>query len=130
MKLTWKDGLATGFVGAAVAIYGCWLAGVEVLGISGTRGFTVAVLVLGILACYTAQANFEAIYRFGDGTAASKRYGVLISTLGGVALLSAVVALFGASSAALTILVLAMVALWATASVHHLSMSRTGELVS
>ena len=68
--------------------------------------------------------------RVGDGTAASKRDAVLISTMGGVALLSAVVALIGANSTALTILVLAMVALWATASVHHLSMSRTGELVS
>jgi hypothetical protein len=36
MRLSWRDGLATIFVGAGAALYTLWLAAVEVPGASGT----------------------------------------------------------------------------------------------
>ena len=45
MRLTWKDGLATVLVGAAVVVFAVWAAGGSVLGVSG-RGLVVAIFLL------------------------------------------------------------------------------------
>jgi hypothetical protein len=57
-------------------------------------------------------------------------YLVLVSAFGIVALVAAVVALIGGSTAALTTLIAAMVILWAMATVHHLTMGRAHDLAA
>ena len=130
MRLTWKDGLATVFVGSAVAVYGIWMAGTEVLGLTTTRAVSVAVLILGIAGCYAARSYFGAIYGADGGTRTSVPYLVLVSAFGIVALVAAVIALIGGSTAALTTLIVAMVILWAMATVHHLTMDRAHDLAA
>ena len=47
MSLTWKDGLATVFVGAAALLYLSSQGGATVAGMSGTRALSVAIFALG-----------------------------------------------------------------------------------
>jgi len=130
MRLTWRDGLATVFVGSAVAVYGMWMAGTDVLGLTTTRAVATVVLILGMAGCFAARSYFESIYGAGAGsgdgpdTRPPVLYVVLVSAFGVVALASAVVALIGGSTAALTALIVAMVVLWVLATVHHLTMDR------
>ncbi len=130
MRLTWKDGLATVFVGSAVAVYGIWMAASEVLGLTTTRAVSAVVLILGIAGCYAARSYFESIYGAAGGTRPPLTYVVLVSAFGIVALVAAVVALIGGSTAALTTLIAAMVILWAMATVHHLTMGRAHDLAA
>jgi hypothetical protein len=55
---------------------------------------------------------------------------VLVTAIGIVALAAAVVALIGGSTVALTTLIIAMVALWAMATIRHLSMNRSRDLAA
>ena len=48
MSLTWKDGLATVFVGVAAVLYLLWAGGTTVSGLSGPRALTVAIFGLGV----------------------------------------------------------------------------------
>ena len=57
MSLTWKDGLATAFVGAAAVLYLLWVGGTTVSGLTGPRALTVAIFGLGIGGCYTAKSH-------------------------------------------------------------------------
>ena len=69
MRLTWRDGLATVFVGVAALMYSLWLAGMSVLGL-GARGLGGVVLGLGVAASVTAV-----VYGVGAGLLhASKVY--------------------------------------------------------
>jgi hypothetical protein len=130
MTLTWKDGLATVFVGAAAALYGFWMTGTEIAGLSSTRAVTGVVLVLGIAGCYTAKSYFEAVYGAGSDPRPPMPYVVLVSTLGGVALVAAIIALIWSSTVALTVLVVCMVALWVAATIRHLVPARHRELTA
>ena len=130
MRLTWKDGLATVFVGVAVALYGFWMAGTEVLGLTSTRAVSTVVLLLGIAGCYTAQSFFAAIYGRGQDTRPPTPYVVLVTTVGVAALGAAGVALIAGSTVALTILIIALIALWAMATIRHFSMNRDRELTA
>ena len=130
MRLTWKDGLATIFVGSAVAVYGFWMAGVEVFGLASARAVALVVLILGVAGCFAARSFFEAIYGIGQSSRPPTPYVVVVTTIGIVALAAAIIALIGAGTAALTILVIAMVALWAMATLRHLSMNRSRDLAT
>jgi hypothetical protein len=55
---------------------------------------------------------------------------VLVTTIGIVALGAATVALIGGSTVALTTLIIAMVVLWAMATIRHLSMNRSRDLAA
>ena len=48
MRLTWKDGLATVFVGAAVLLYLLSPSDIWLFGLSGSRGLAVAIFALGV----------------------------------------------------------------------------------
>jgi hypothetical protein len=56
MSLTWKDGLATLFVGAAAVLYLLWSGGTTASGLSGPRALSVAIFGLGVGGCYTAKS--------------------------------------------------------------------------
>lgn len=106
------------------------MAGTDLGWLSGARAITVVILGLGVAGCYTAGSYFEAVYGAGQGPRPPMPYVILVSTIGGVAMVSAIIALIGGSSAALTTLVVAMIALWVLARVRHLTVNRTRELAS
>jgi hypothetical protein len=124
MSFTWKDGLATAFVGAAAVLYLLWVGGTTVLGLSGPRALAVVIFGLGVGGCYTAKSQMEAMYGAGGRARPPLYYVVLVSVLGGVTLVAGIIALASGGDAALATLTAAMVALWALATIRH-STSRT-----
>ena len=118
MRLTWKDGLATVFVGLAVVLFVVWSAGAAVSGISG-RGLVVAILLLGIAGCYTARSQFETFYGVNGTTRPPLAYVVLVSVVGALATVAGIVAVIGGGTVAVTTLLLAMVVMWILATVRH-----------
>jgi hypothetical protein len=129
MSLTWKDGLATVFVGAAVALYLLSQGGTAVAGLSGPRALAVAVFGLGIGGCYTAKSHMGHVYGVGGRPRPPLLYVVLASVLGGVMLVAEIVALTGGSTAALATLTAAMVALWTLATIRHGASHTTPEVI-
>ena len=129
MSLTWKDGLATLFVGVAAVLYLLWAGGATVSGLSGSRALTVAIFGLGIGGCYTAKSHMEAVYGVGGRTRPPLYYVVLASVLGGVTLVAGVVAIYGGSTPALATRTGAMVALWVLATIRHWASHTTPEVI-
>lgn len=124
MRLTWRDGIATVLVGVAVAVYWVWMGGTEVFGLASNRAVAGVLLILGIAGCYTARSYFEAIYGAGGLNRPPMLYVVLVSATGIVALVAAMATLIGGSTITLTILIVAMIGLWAMATVRHLATHR------
>ena len=129
MSLTWKDGLATVFVGAAVVLYLLWVSGTAVGGLSTARAMAVAIFALGIGACYTAKSHMEAMYGAGGRARPPLLYVVLVSVLGAVMLVAGIVALVGGADGALATLTLAMLALWALATIRHATSPATPKAI-
>jgi hypothetical protein len=118
MSLTWKDGMATALVGAAV-LNVLFQGGTAVAGLSGPRALSVAIFALGIGGCYSAKSHIGDVYGVTDRARPPLVYVVLVSVLGGVTLCAGVVAIFGGSAGALATLTVAMVVLWAAATIRH-----------
>ena len=51
MRLTWRDAAATVTTGAAIFLYGSYLAGTEIAYFTSVRAIAAAGLVLGIAGC-------------------------------------------------------------------------------
>jgi hypothetical protein len=129
MSLTWKDGLATVFVGAATFLYLLSQGGATVAGLSGPRAMTVAIFALGIGGCYTAKSHMEDVYGVGGRARPPLLYVVLVSVLGGMMLVAGIVAFSGGSASALATLTGAIVALWALATIRHATSRTTPEVI-
>lgn len=112
MRLSWRDWLATVFVGVGTVLYVLWLAGVEV---AGPRVLAGVILVLGLAASVTAV-----VYGVGAGLLqASKVYLVGASVFGLAALVAGVMALVEINEPMLAVLVIANVALWLMSTIRH-----------
>lgn len=121
MRLTRRDAAATVFVGAAAALYGLWLAGVEVAGLSEVRVVTGIVLGLGFAASASAVVpTFETLWH------GSKAYLALTSLIGLGALAAGVAALVTEREEMLTALVLATLALWIISTIRHAALAPRG----
>jgi len=118
MRLTWKDGLATALVALAVLVFAAWSADGTIAGISG-RGLVVAMFVLGVAGCYTAQSHFEKIYSRNGVPHTQISYVVLISAVGAVATVAGIVAMIGDGGLAVSILLVAMIVLWILSTLRH-----------
>jgi len=115
MRVSWRDGLATLFVGVGVLLYALWLAGVEVAGVSGVRALGAVILGLGLAASVIAV-----VYGVGAGLLrASKVYLAVASGLGLLALVAGVAVLVTTNEAWLGVLVAATVVLWLMATARH-----------
>jgi len=112
--------LTTLFVGAAALLYVLWATDTAFTGIS-TRVLAAVVLVLGFTSCAAGAQKIETSGR-GD----QRVYQVITSLLGFVALVAGVSALITGSEAVLAVLVVAIVLLWATATIRH-AMIRGGK---
>jgi hypothetical protein len=117
MGLTWKDAVATLFIGAIVAVYAAFLGGTSAWLISSARGTTTAVLVLGFVGgC--ALGGLADAYE-GAKSRSAQVYTAIATMLGLVALTAAIVGLITGGTAALAVLVAATIALWLVATVRH-----------
>jgi hypothetical protein len=122
MRLSWRDALATLLVAIALGVYAAWTLGAELPGF-GTVG-AVAIIVLGLGVVASASA---VVPGFADLLRGSRGYLALSSAFGLLALAAGVYALVAGEAAALTILVLATVAMWAMATARHAVLNRPQE---
>lgn len=118
MRLTWRDGLATVFMAAAVALYALWLTDTAPIDLS-TRALGGIVLGLGFAGCMTVGDRMMEVFGAGKPRIAPLGYVVVASAVGGVALVAAIVALVAASEVAVAILVGAIVVLWVMSTIRH-----------
>jgi hypothetical protein len=117
VRLTWKDGLATLAVAAAVIGYLLWSSDTALTGLS-TRGAAVAVFVLGLVGCSSTGERMGET--FGGQDHSPLAMVVLTSAVGAVALVAGLAAMIAGSSTMLGVLVVAVVVLWVLATAHHL----------
>ena len=119
MRITWKDGLATVFVGAAVLLYLLSPSDLWLFGLTGSQGLSVAIFALGVGGCYTTRSQMKDVYGYEGRDRPPLLYVVLSSLLGAVMLVAGIVAIFGGNTAALATLTGAMVVLWVLTTVRH-----------
>jgi dipeptide/tripeptide permease len=117
MRLTWKDGLASLFVGAAVVLYSLWLTETAVPDMS-TRALALVVFGLGWAACTSNQAQMAIVYGV-HGRRPPTAYVMAASVIGAAALFAGIITLVTANEAMLATLVAAMIALWAMSTIRH-----------
>ena len=128
MRLTWRDGLATLLVAAAVVLYALWAGNALMPGVS-TRWMTVIAFALGMAACTANQRELGEVYgASGEGPRPSGFYTALATALGIVMLAAGVLAFVLASEAMLATLVTAMIALWLIATGRHALTGRHRQL--
>ena len=125
MRLTWKDGLATVLIALAVLVFVVWSADGAIAGISG-RGLVVAMFLLGVAGCYSAQSQFEKVYGANGTPRPPMAYVVLISAVGALATVAGIVAMVVDGGLAVPILLLAMIVLWILSTVRHQLQPPTG----
>jgi len=117
MMLTWRDAVSALFMAAIVAVYLAFLSGTHLWLISGARGATAAVLVLGMT---VGGALGAAGIRFGAAEPVAVRvYLTFVSLLGIAALAVAVAGLVTGSTIALAALVVLTASLWVISTVRH-----------
>lgn len=130
MPLTVRDVLATLFVAAAAALYGTWVTGAALAGLS-TRTIAVLVFALGWAACVTDQKEMAVVFG-ADRTRPRPPalYAVLASAIGALALVAGIITLVTASGTTLAMLIAAAAALSVIATTRHVlarSPRRTAE---
>jgi hypothetical protein len=119
MRLSWRDGVATGLVTVAVAYYVAYLRGVDVAPLFTVRTVAAGVFLLGMTACLIGGD----VSRIGDDRAMDR--GLLLEgVLGTMAMLAATGAMLTGSAVVLTVLVAATALLWLVAIVRHLAPPR------
>jgi hypothetical protein len=122
MRRWWRDALATVFVAIALGVYAAWALGVQLPGFATVGAVAFAVLGLGIVASASAVVpGFTELLR------GSRGYLAVSSAFGFVALAAGLYALVAGEAAALTVLVLATLAMWAMATARHAVLHRPEE---
>jgi hypothetical protein len=117
MGLTWRDAVATIFMGAIAGIYATFLGGTNAWLISSARGTTAAVLVLGVVGGCALGAAGDLFT--GPQPRSRRAYTEIASACGVVAFAGAVIGLITGSTVALAVLVAATFALWFIATTRH-----------
>lgn len=122
MSLPKRDVIATVLVVASVVLYGLWLADAALPGLESVRATGIVILGLGFAASASAVVpGFEQLVH------GNKAYVALTATIGLIALVAGLQMLADQSEAALGVLVVSMVVLWAIATAHHTMLAgRTG----
>jgi hypothetical protein len=115
-----RDALATIFVAISIGVYAAWALGLNLLGFGAVAAVAAAVLVLGVAASASAV-----VPDFTELLHGSRMYLALASAFGLLALGAGLYALIAGEAAALTLLVVAMVAMWAMATARHVVVRQT-----
>jgi hypothetical protein len=118
MRVTWRDGLATIAVAAATVLFLLWENGSAAQGLS-VRAVAVIVFALGWVGCVSDAPHMASVYVPGPDRTVPMSYSVAMSILGAVALVAGIVAIVGSSESAISVLVVAMLGLWAMATLRH-----------
>ena len=105
-----RDLLATGLVAVAGLVYVLWTLGI----VSNVRVAGIVMLVCGFAASASAV-----VPGFDDLLRGNRAYLVVTSLIGAVALVGGAAVLVAANETALSLVLAAMVVLWAIATVHH-----------
>ena len=103
-----------------MVIYLLWLLDAVPSGISDVRATGAVILALGFAASAAAV-----VPTFGQLLHGNKAYLAVTSVLGLVALIAGVVMLVGSSTTALAVVMLAMLAMWLIATIHHSLLATT-----
>lgn len=119
MNFPKKDVIATGLVAVAGVCYLMWATGSSLPGLSGVRGTGTVVLALGFVA--SAIAVMSGFDRLLHG---NRAYLATTSLIGFAAVIGGGLVLVAESTAGLAVVMVAMVALWLIASVHHSLLQR------
>ncbi len=128
MRLTWRGGLATLLVAAAVVLCALWAADALMLGVS-TRWMTVVTFALGMAACTANQRQLGKVYgTTREGPRPSGFYIALATALGIVMLVAGILAFVLATEAMLATVVAAVAALWLIATGRHALTGRHPQL--
>jgi hypothetical protein len=115
MRLPKRDIIATVLVAVAAALYLLWLLDATLPGLSDTRATGLAILALGFAASASAVVpGFEGLMH------GNKTYLAATTLLGLVAFAGGLTVVIWSASAGLAVLVVAMAALWAISTTHHL----------
>jgi hypothetical protein len=114
MYLPRRDIIATSLVGASVVLYLLWLADTALPGMSSVRVTGATILALGF-----AASAIAVVPGFDQLIHGSRLYLTVTSLLGLVALAGGLTMLLSASETGLLVLMVAMLLLWAIATVHH-----------
>jgi hypothetical protein len=117
MRLTTRDQVATVVVAAAVIVAAGWF-----LSLPGVRTLDVRAVTIGVLALGMPVSAAAVVPGFSGLIRGSRAYLVGASGLGVVALALAVLTLANGTEETLAAMVVAMVVLWAMATVRHSSM--------
>jgi hypothetical protein len=126
MGLTWKDGVATLFMGAIAVIYLAFLHGTGLWLISSARGTTTAVFILGMVGGCMLSGAADLYQQQRQQPPAVRGWLVIASCCGVVAFAAAVAGLASGSTIALAILVGATGVLWLAATIRHALMVPAG----
>jgi hypothetical protein len=114
MYLPRRDSIATLFVAAALTAYTAWLVLADHPGASSIRVMAGVVLSLGVAASATAVVpGFEELLH------SSRIYLVVASLVGLVASVAGIVALTGADTTMLAVLVATTFVMWVMATLRH-----------
>ena len=125
MRISQRDIIATCAVAAAVVVYLLWLADATLPGMSGIRVTGLVILALGVVASATAVVpSFDQLMH------GSKAYLAVTSLLGLAALAAGIVMLRSSSSAALAVLMAALVVLWVISTIRHVLLTKAGRSAS
>jgi hypothetical protein len=106
--------LATLFVAVSLVVYAAWAVGAAIPGLAEVGAVAVAVLALGVAASISAV-----VPGFWELLRGSRLYLVGASVLGALAFGGGLWAVFSGDAAALALLVLATLALWAMSTMRH-----------
>ncbi len=119
MRVPWRDALATLLVAIALAVYAAWALGADLPEFMTVGGVAATVLALGIAASASAV-----VPGFGQLLRGSRLYLATTSGLGLIAVAAGLLAIVAGETAALSVLALATVAMWAMATARHTLVAR------
>jgi hypothetical protein len=119
MSLPKRDVLATVLVAAAGVLYWLWAAGSAPPGLGSVRATGIVILALGFVA--SASAVVPSFDQLMHG---NKAYVAVTSIIGLVAFAGGLQMLIADSETGLGVVMIAMVVLWAIATVHHVMLAR------
>lgn len=119
MRLPWRDVLATLFVAVSLVVYAAWAIGAGLPGFGEVGAVALAVLVLGVAASMSAV-----VPGFTELLHGPRLYVGAASAVGLMALVTGLWALVAGEAAALALLVLATLLLWAMSTMRHVGLHR------
>src|SRR3954469_22434238 len=110
MRFTWRDALATGLIGAAVAAEAAHLAGADAPGLSSGRALTGVLLGLGLGACIAGGTEMATL---------PIPYARFMSIMGAGAVVVGLAGLISGAFSMTAALTVAMAVMWAAATIRH-----------